>query len=167
MSMSNDQLHSNYAYPDFNLRHITTYQSGVIQSNAQRILKLHTDSLLHEFGLTTTHWFIVGTVYDAMPNGITVTKLAKKLGTGVPFLTNTVNLLESKQILLRVQSEDDIRSKKVTVHPDFVSECPRIESALRNKMRNSLYKHIAPEDLTTYIKVLYQIVGIDEESTLS
>jgi DNA-binding MarR family transcriptional regulator len=144
------------------LSKITTYQSGVIQSTAHRLLKKHTDDCLREHGLTTMQWFVVGSIYDMGDKGIRITDLAKKIDTTLSFLTHSINLLESRGILVRMSHEEDNRAKMVAVSPKFKSKCPVIEADLRKKLRKSLYSRITPEELSTYIKVLYKFTSLED-----
>ncbi len=147
-----------------NLKNVATYQSGVVQSSAHRALKKHTDSFLQEYGITTMQWFIIGTIYDAGSEGIRVTDLAKKIDTTLAFLTNSVNILQHKNWVVRTTSQDDSRSKRVTLTSECQKLCPIIEENLRKKLRSSLYSKITPEDLRTYIKVLYVLADLDNQS---
>ncbi len=139
------------------IRKITTYQSGVVQSAAYRNLNKHFTVLLKEHDLTCMQWFVVGTILDAGPEGIKLTELAKKLQTGLPFTTNVLNLLESKNMVERQDDPKDCRVKYVSIIPSFVADCQLIEQQLRAKLRKSLYKNISREELTTYIKVLHKL----------
>jgi DNA-binding MarR family transcriptional regulator len=139
------------------MRKITTYQSGVVQASAYRNLNKHFTALLKDHGLTCMQWFVVGTIYDSGSDGITMTDLARKLQTGIPFTTNTINLLESKGMVERKDGEKDNRNKFVSISPDFISQCESIEKDLRAKLRESIYQHITPDDLRIYIKVMYQL----------
>jgi len=139
---------------------ITTYQSGVAQSSAYRNLNKLFSELLRDHGLTSMQWFVIGTIYDAGPEGIQLSHLSEKLQTGLPFITNTINLLESKGIVERKGSPTDSRAKRVSIMPDFIEECEQIEIDLRGKMRKSIYATISPADLRIYIKVLYQLSGL-------
>lgn len=141
------------------LSKITTYQSGIIQSTAYRQLKQQTDEHLREHGITTAQWFVIGIIYDAGKSGIRITDLAKKTGTTLSFLTHTVNLLESKNILARVDDIKDSRAKMVSVAPIYWPKVQLIEEDLRNKMRGSLYSKISPDELKVYIKVLYMLAA--------
>ena len=143
------------------LSKITTYQSGVIQSAAFRNLKKHTDECLQEHSLTTMQWFIIGTILDADDDGIRITDLARQVGTTLGFLTNAINLLQSRGILMRVSHEDDSRAKLVYVSPAYRKTCQKIEEDLRNKLRTTLYAKVTPEELRTYVKVLYQFAELD------
>ncbi|MDB5182435.1 MAG: Transcriptional regulator, MarR family [Candidatus Saccharibacteria bacterium] len=142
------------------LSKITTYESGVVQSTAYRVLSKHVTEILKKHDVTMMQWFVLGTIYSSGTGGIRLTDLAKKVDTGLPFLTNLINLLERKNMVHRVSNLEDSRSKFVVVTPDFSRKCRTIEADLRDGMRKSLYKNITPEDLKTYIKVLYQIAAM-------
>ncbi len=144
------------AVENLKLNQIKTYQSGVVQSAAHRILKKLTDDSLREHGLTTMQWFIMGTIYDAGKKGIRITDLSKQVGTTLGFLTNTINGLESRGWLERAGHSTDSRAKMVLVTEQFMSVCDTIELDLRNKLRNSIYKEVTPEELTIYVRVLYK-----------
>jgi DNA-binding MarR family transcriptional regulator len=139
------------------LSSITTYQSGVAQSSAYRNLNKLFSTLLKDHGLTSMQWFVLGTILDSGDEGIQMTLLSAKLQTGLPFITNTINLLESKGMVARKGSLTDSRSKLVSIAENFKMECAKIEGDLRSKMRASIYADIAPKDLEIYLKVLYQL----------
>lgn len=145
----------------FTLSEISTYQSGVVQSNAQRAIKNFTDKSLSEHGITTMQWFIIGTLLDAQPAGMRVTDLAKSVTTTLGYLTNTLNLLEARGMITRTTDETDSRTKMISVAKAFVPKCAAIERDLRNKMRASIYAKITPEELTTYIRVLSKLATLE------
>src|SRR5689334_6272433 len=93
------------------LSNITTYQAGVAQASTHRVLQKYCDEVLAAYGITKMHWLIIGTVLDAGENGVRLTDLTDKLGTTMAYLTNTVNLLESKAMLSRTSHATDSRSK--------------------------------------------------------
>lgn len=145
---------------NLSLSGITTYQSGVVQTTAYRTLKRFTDSFLADHGITTMQWFIIGTIKDAGHEGIRMTDLSYKVDTTLGFVTNTVNLLESKGIVIRRDHKTDNRAKLVSITPSFLPQCDEIETDLRRKMRASLYKNISPEELRVYITVLYKLADL-------
>lgn len=145
-----------------NLSSITTYQSGVAQATANRMLQKRCDEALHVFGITKMQWLVIGTVLDAGKSGTRVSELAKKVDTTLSYLTNTINLLESKGMLQRHTQVDDVRSKIISINPTFIPLCSEIETTLRKALRSTLYDHINPDDLRTYIKVIYQIAGVEK-----
>lgn len=154
MSMN---VSSNENTEDFNIANITTYQSGVAQSSAFRVVKHHTAHLLKDFGLSSMQWFIIGTVLDSGSEGIRVSDLAKKLDTTLAYMTNSINLLESREILNKKAHQYDARTKLVSVNPKYKKTCLKIEEALRERLREVLYQNITREELTTYIRVLYKL----------
>jgi DNA-binding MarR family transcriptional regulator len=154
------QLSTENTISDFTLGDIKTYQAGVIQSTAFRAINKITANLLKEYNLSTMQWFIVGTVYDAGAKGISISELARKIDTGISFLTNSINVLELKGMVIRKDHSKDSRVRLVQINPSFKEECVNIETRLRQKMRDTLYDRITPEDLKVYIKVLNQLASL-------
>jgi DNA-binding MarR family transcriptional regulator len=136
---------------------ITTYQAGVLQAAAHRNLQKICDDALESYGISKMHWLIIGTILDAGDNGMRITDLAKKLDTTLSYLTNTINLLESKSILFRMNNGDDNRSKLVGVTDIFAEKCPLIEEKLRRILRQSIYSRVDPKDFSIYMKVLNKL----------
>lgn len=139
------------------LAEVTTYQSGVVQSAAIRKLNRFTGEFLEEYDLTTMEWFIIGTVYDAGKKGISLTNLKQKLGTTMPFITTSVNTLLKKGVLTKSADKNDARTKIVAITPSYQPTCIEIEKYLRTKMRELFYSNITPEELRTYVTVLYKM----------
>lgn len=140
---------------------ISTYQAGVVQAHAHRQLQKYCDQVLERFSITKMQWLIIGTVLDAGSKGIRISDLSHKVGTTLPYLTNTVNQLEAKNILTRKYHGDDSRAKLVSVDPKFKPKCAKIEKVLRQALRESIYAGIDPKDFAIYIKVLYKLAALD------
>lgn len=144
---------------------ITTYQSGVMQSTAHRILGRIKTQYLSQYNLTAMQWFVIGYVYDAGEQGIRLNDLMKILDTTMPFITTIVTLLESKNILFKVSDTKDSRIKIARLNPDYIATVEEIEAGLREELRTQLYKadHISREELSTYIAVLQKITQYSKE----
>lgn len=140
---------------------ITTYQSGIAQSSAHRVINRIVSDYLIRYDITAMQWFIIGYVHDAGETGVTLTELSNMLGTSFPYTTNTVNLLESKGIISKKVHDKDSRTKVVTVNKEHTDMVNDIEEGLREELRKTLYDtdHINREELQTYIKVLYKIIA--------
>lgn len=151
---------SNNSHSYSDLSGITTYQAGVLQATAHRLLQKQCDIILRPYDITKMQWLIIGTILDAGEAGVRITDLAKKLDTTLSYLTNTINLLESKQMLVRAIDERDVRAKIVRVDDAFKPKCADIEAALRQGLRESIYAHISPEDFRVYMKVMAQLSEI-------
>lgn len=149
MLMSTQKNHPQLPQDD-----LKTYHVGVIESAAHRALRKHKDKLLKGYGISGMQWYVIGTVADAGTAGIRITDLAKSLDTTLSFLTNTVNLLESKKILRRIVNENDSRSNFVCLNKKYEKTFDEIEHTLKLKLRKSIYSLVSKEDLKTYIHVI-------------
>lgn len=136
---------------------ISTYQAGVAQSAAYRLLKKFTEECISHYDITMMQWFIIGTIYDAGQTGIGITELSRAVDTNVPYITNTLNLLERKHVIAREFRQGDNRSKVVRINSDYVPTIKQIESDLRHKMRETIYSSITPQELQVYLAVLYKL----------
>lgn len=143
---------------------ITTYESGAVQSSAHRILTRIKSDFLSQYNLTSTQWFVIGFAYEAGEKGVRLSDLMRTLDTSMPFITNIVNLLESKKILQKMSDVNDSRVKIAKLNPKYQSTVEEIESGLRDELRVRLYdkEHITREELSTYITVLYKIAQSDK-----
>jgi DNA-binding MarR family transcriptional regulator len=148
---------SNNANKDFRLAQVTTYQSGVAQASAYRVVKHHTAHFLKDYNLTCMQWFTIGTILDAGSEGIRISDLAKQLDTTLAYMTTTVNLLESRGIILKRAHEYEARTKLVSVNPSYKKNCKKIEESLRQRLRDVLYQNIDHDELTAYVSVLYKL----------
>lgn len=141
----------------FKLADVTTYQSGVAQASAFRVVKHHTAHFLKDYNLTCMQWFTIGTILDAGPEGIRLSDLAKELDTTLAYMTNTINLLESRGILIKKAHQYDARTKLVSVRPSYKKTCQKIERSLRERLREMLYQNIEHDELEIYVDVLYKL----------
>ncbi len=155
MNKSN-KVHNN----EFSLASTTTYQSGVAQATAFRIVKRHTAYVLRDYNLSCMQWFTIGTIFDSGAKGVRISDLAQQLDTTLAYMTTIVNLLESRGILCKKAHEFDARTKLVTVKPSYYKTCRKIERVLRKKLGELLYSELSHEELTTYVKVLYKITQL-------
>jgi DNA-binding MarR family transcriptional regulator len=150
---------SNNSSKNFNLSHISTYQAGVVQSQAHRKLKKEVSSFLKPHGLTMMEWFALGLIKDSQDSGLRLTELSNQLQTTLPYTTNLTNNLMYKGFILRNSDRDDSRAIQLTLAPGIDKKCNEIEKDLRDRMRDLIYGSILPKDLSAYVKVLYQIAN--------
>ena len=143
---------------------ITTYQSGVMQSTAHRILGRIKTQYLAQYTLTAMQWFAIGYIHDAGKAGIRLNDLMKSLDTSMPFITTTINQLELKGIINKISDLKDSRVKIAVLNPDYSDTVTEIEEGLRQELREKLYSEsqISRDELTAYIAVLYKIVQSDK-----
>ena len=140
---------------------ITTYQSGIAQASAHRVINRVVSDYLIRYDITAMQWFIIGYIHDAGETGVTLSELGKVLGTSFPYTTNMINLLESKGLIAKKVHPQDSRTKIVTVNPEHEDMVNDIEGGLREELRKTLYSsdNISRDELQTYIRVLYKIIA--------
>lgn len=144
-----------------NLSKLTTYQAGVTQARAHRALSAKIGDYLRAHNLTTMQWSVLGFVYDAGKDGVRISDLAKELDTSLAFITNTVNTLEAKRMVVRSEHGSDNRAKLVHVTPEYAPKVASIEKELHRRFRKWLMDMVPSPDLGTYLKVLEQIAHND------
>lgn len=140
---------------------ISTYRSGVAQAAAHRLMNRFIADYLLAYDLTPMQWFTLGYIYDCGDEGCRLSDLARALDTTLPFVTNTINLLESKGAVRKITHTGDSRIKLVSITPRYRKTIQEIEAGLRERMREKLYSenHITRDELQAYIHVLYKILG--------
>jgi DNA-binding MarR family transcriptional regulator len=146
---------------NFDLSNITTYQAGAMQAYVNRKLQKICDDILRPYNITKMQWLIIGTVLDSQHEGIRISDLAEKLGTTISFLTTTINLLEARDILERLDNTADTRSKLIVVKEGYIPVCKEIEATLRDGLRKTIYAKIDPKEFRVYIKVLSELSLVD------
>lgn len=140
-----------------NISKLTTYQAGASQARFNRKLQMLSDQILEPYGITKMQWLIIGSVLDTQEHGVRLSELADKLGTSMPYLTTTINLLESKGILERENSTKDTRAKIIRVSKGYQRTCKKIEEDLRAGLRKEIYAKIDPAEFRVYLKVMQQL----------
>lgn len=143
------------------LSDITTYQAGIVQASAHRVVNRVVSDYLLQYGLTAMQWFIIGCVYDSGESGIRQSDLTRRAHTTLPYITTTLALLESKKIIDKISHTGDSRVKLVSINAEYWPTVQKIEDGLRDHMRRTLYAkdNITSQELTDYISVLYKIVN--------
>ena len=146
------------------LSEITTYQAGAAQATMHRLLQKYCDEILKPFGITKMQWLIIGNVLDGSKAGVRISDIARNLGTTIPYMTTSINLLESKGFLTRTDNSNDSRSKLITVTPTFAKQCPEIEATLRAGLRKTIYSQVAQDEFAVYMKVLYELTSVTPQT---
>jgi len=144
---------------------ISTYQSGIAQASAHRVINRVVSDFLVRYDLTAMQWFIIGYINDAGSVGLTIGDICQVIDTTLPYTTNTINLLESKGIVNKRVHSKDSRIKIVTLDPTHKAMVEEIEEGLRDELRKTLYAtdRISRDELQTYIHVLYKIIAADKQ----
>lgn len=144
------------------LRKLSTYQAGIMQSSAHRALGVFVTRLLQPHGLTMMQWFVLGLIHDAGKTGMRMTTLAEQLNTTMAFVTNHINRLESMGLVTRTVDAIDTRARIVKLEPAARKKVEKIETELRAGMREGVYSLVSTEELLTYLKVLSKFAAIEK-----
>ncbi len=133
-----------------------TYQVGLLQTKAYRVLKRHTTKLLEPHSISSVEWAMLGLLYDA-PKGMRLMNIADELGVEAPFVTTMNSKLSQRGFVTHTADPDDNRAKVVCLTKSgngFVNET---ELYLRHEMK-MLFKDISINDLLSYLQVLQKLI---------
>jgi DNA-binding MarR family transcriptional regulator len=134
-----------------------------MQATMNRALQKEYDTVLKPYGITKMHWLIIGTVLDAGREGIRLTELSQVINTTMSYVTTAVNLMESKGMIVRTDSEFDSRSKMISINESFAPKCAEIEASLRDSLRKTIYAKIDSIEFKIYMKVMHQLSSSTQE----
>ena len=139
-----------------------TYNIGLIQTKAHRVMKSRTDDLLKEFEISSVEWALLGLLHDNS-KGLKFIDTAEMLGVEAPFITILVEKLSEKKLLTQITSKTDRRAKTLLITEHGNKLVPLIEDKLRKGM-GSLVEGIPVGEIYSYYKVLTKIVSNSEKA---
>lgn len=140
---------------------VSTYHTGIVQAKAYRILKNYSSRILRDYDVSPLDWALLGLLHEH-PQGLRFTIVAHELGVEPPMVTSMVDALSKKNLVVRSDDPTDRRAKLICLTPTGKNFIPRVEKAVRKKMK-PLLRGIALRDLLTYVKVLEKIVANNAE----
>lgn len=150
----------NESSKNLHIPEMTTYQAGIAQSMMHRNIQKVSSSILKPYGISKMQWMIVGAILDAGKEGIRMSDLAKVIGVTIPYLTNTLYILEAKEYIQSKSNTQDKRSRIVYINPKKREQCHAIERDLREGLRKVIYSRVSSDDFRTYMKVLLKLQGV-------
>lgn len=131
--------------------HYSTYQIGLVQAQAYRMLQHNFRVGLDPYGITIPEWSLLGVVYD---NGqLTLSEITYILKSKASHPTVLVENLLVRGLLDRSHHPEDKRTKIVTLTAEGKRLIPEIEAAVRISIGSAI-SHIPRKDLETYYNVL-------------
>lgn len=138
----------------------TTYQMGLLQAKAYRILRARTAMALKPYKLSTIEWALLGTLSESKP-GMHFREIAKALGVEASFVTELLDKLIGRGLISTSLSSKDRRFKKARVTKLGHKLVSEIEKRLRTEMK-PLLKSASIKNLIAYRAVLEAIIKNDE-----
>jgi MarR family transcriptional regulator for hemolysin len=137
-------------------KYYKTYQVGLLQTKAYRVLKHHTARVLSEFDISTIEWAFLGLLYDN-PKGIRLNILATELGVEAPFITQITTRLKKTQYFEHREDPEDSRAKIILMTKEGKAFVDKAEKHLRAETK-ALFQDVSAADLLTYITVLDKVI---------
>lgn len=134
------------------LTHLKTYEAGLIQAKAYRILNRFLTECLSRDDISLPEWALLG-ILEQSAEPVGMTHLAEALGVENPMATSLVNSLEQKGLVERVAHASDRRARKVGLSTEGREFVPGAEKRLRKDMREFL-KGCNPIHLKGYLEIL-------------
>lgn len=139
-----------------NPKYLTTYNTGLLQAKAYRILKDRTSLFLKEYGLTTLDWATLGILMNNKES-CQPKVIADILGVEKPYVTVLINKLMKLDLIAEQDNEKDRRSKLVVLTAKAKIMIPKVEEELKKEMKLIL-KGVSNKDILGYIKTLEAII---------
>jgi DNA-binding MarR family transcriptional regulator len=134
---------------------LPSYEAGLLQAKAYRLLKTHTGKTLQQYGLTMAEWAVVGHLMD-ISKGLRLADLSTLLGVEPPLVTRLVDSLEDQQLVRRQSDKSDRRAKRICLSAKGGKLVVTVETAMRQSMKELLVG-VGFEDLQSYLRVLRAI----------
>lgn len=140
---------------------LTTYQTAVLQARAFRALRSFMNGHLKPHELTFVQWSILGLAYDyTSKGGVKVSQLAELLKVEISLVTTTLNGMEPRGLVSRLEDEEDSRAKRVIVTRAGERQVKKIEGELRRELEKWL-DDIHDKQLALYIRTLQHLAKKD------
>lgn len=141
---------------------IATYEGGMIQTKAYRVLRAHAYACLEAHQLNPTAWSMIGLVATT-PEGVRASDIAATLGVKAPLITQVGDELIRRNFIERVTDTADQRAKLLHITPTGLTAMHQIEGEM-TKALSTLLRGISAKELATYHKVLRTIIANDDTS---
>jgi DNA-binding MarR family transcriptional regulator len=137
------------------LKDLTTYTVGLLQTRAYRVMKRKTDEFLKPFDISSTEWAFLGLLHEAK-DGITSQRLSVLLGVEAPFITALAPKFETRKLLQYKKDLGDKRAKHIHLTEQGHEFVKKIESLLRKESKGWL-GGLSVREVATYVKVLKKL----------
>lgn len=132
----------------------TTYDIGLIQARAYRVLKQTTAHALKSESLSTIEWAMLGVISHHV-NGVRTTTIADELRVKPPLVSRLIAKAEAGGWIVITQGVDK-RERLVCLSEKAKRKIPIIEARIRKNLR-PLLLGVSPRDLIGYLKTVASI----------
>lgn len=137
---------------------LTTYQAGLLQAKAYRMLKEFMTFQLKRHSLSMMEWALLGYMYDRKAVPLRINDLASYFDVDISLISNMLNRLEHTKMVTRKIDEEDRRMRWVQLTLPAQEQVKNIEKHLRTQLAVWL-RDIDHAELTGYVSVLKKIAS--------
>ena len=134
-----------------------TYLSGLLFSQAHKLVRSRVSDVLEPYGLTPTHWSVLGIVIAA-PEGTRLASVSKALDVKAPLVTNLSTDLIEMGFINRISHHTDGRAKLLVATSKGKRTANEIELKLESEI-NQLLHGLTNTELKAFQKVLKTIIA--------
>jgi DNA-binding MarR family transcriptional regulator len=135
---------------------MTTYNAGMLQSQAFRALSNFMTDRLTRYDLSLSEWKLLGHLRDV--DNMTPSEIAELLSVKLPISSRLLKSLESKGLLKRTQNKKDSR----IVHARLTEKGQRLTGEVEQYLRKNMQLFLGDikrDELETYLKVMAKIAN--------
>lgn len=132
-----------------------TYNAGLLQAKAFRILKKHTNSALLPFGISATEWVILGLLSN-QSEGLRLSEIAALVGVKSPFVTRSIAILVEKDFVDISISSQDTRVKIAMLTKVGETFVLKTEPVISQQIKKT-FNGVSIRNLYGYITTLHTI----------
>jgi DNA-binding MarR family transcriptional regulator len=133
-----------------------TYLSGILFSQAHKLVRERIADILKPYGLTPTHWSVLGIVISA-PEGVRLATVSKTLTVKAPLVTNLSTELIEIGLINRISHHTDGRAKLLVATTKGKHIASEIEQKIKVEV-DQLLQGLTATELKTFNKVLATII---------
>lgn len=133
------------------------YQSGLLFTQAHRLVRQRIVEVLAIHDITMSHWNILNAIAQAQ-EGVRLATVASNLGVKAPHITTEATLLIAAGLLVRIPHHTDKRAKLLMVTPQGKKLLANIEKDV-NQQILKLMNGLSAKELSAFVKTLQTIIA--------
>lgn len=132
-----------------------TYQESIIQGKAYRLLRARVRDILMKYQVSPAEWSVMGLLLEKKE--LFQFEISEYLSVEPPLVTNMVNAMERKGLIVKKISTADARRKSIVLTPHARKKMPQIEKVLHSEMKE-VFGDLGEEKIKVYFEVLEHII---------
>lgn len=148
----------------YKLDDIKMYETCLVHTRADRVLRTITNNLLAEFNITMMEWLLLGVVSEANRSGITLSDIAKRLDVSQPQVTALMDKVVTQRLVRQKVHKQDRRSRTAVLTIKGKRLLDNIETSFKEFMKTWL-SEIPEDQLAAYASLVQRIANHETPET--